>query len=71
VPQYRPLTTATWNFAPWESQTVIDPPLDRAVILLDDVIEIKNNATAASPTKRTLLFKLLHNGLSRKDSHPR
>jgi hypothetical protein len=31
------------------------------VILLDDVIEIRNNATAASSTKRALLFKLLNN----------
>jgi len=39
-----------------ESQTSVDPSLNRAVILLDDVIEIRNNATAASSAKHALLF---------------
>ena len=51
-----------------ESQTSVDPSLNRAVILLDDVIEIRNNATAASSTKRALLFKLLDNGRVRRIS---
>jgi hypothetical protein len=38
------------------------------VIFLDDVIEIRNNATAASSTKRALLFKLLNNGRVRRIS---
>lgn len=45
-----------------ESQTSVDPSLNRAVILLDDVIEIRNNAAAASSSKGALLFKLLDNG---------
>src|SRR3954453_19006832 len=44
-----------------ESQTSVDPSLNRAVILLDDVIEVRNNATAASSAKDALLFKLLDN----------
>jgi hypothetical protein len=34
-----------------ESQTGVDPALDRAVILLDHVIEIGHDSTAASSTK--------------------
>jgi hypothetical protein len=45
-----------------ESQTSVDPTLNRAVILLDDVIEIRNNAAAASSAKHALLFKLFDNG---------
>jgi len=45
-----------------ESQTDGDPSLHRAVILLDNIIEVGNNAAAASSTIRALLFKLLDNG---------
>ena len=38
------------------------------MILLDDVIEIRNNATAASSTQRVILFKLLDNGRVRRIS---
>ena len=45
-----------------ESQTSVDPSFYRAVILLDDVIQIRNNATVASSTKHALPFKLSANG---------
>jgi hypothetical protein len=45
-----------------ESQTSVDPELYRAVIPLDDVIEIRNNATVASSTTHALPFKLSDNG---------
>jgi len=40
------------------------------MILLDDVIEIRNNATAASSTQHVFLFKLLDNGRVRRNFHP-
>jgi hypothetical protein len=40
-----------------ESQASVDPALNLAVILLDDVIEIRNNSRAASSAKHALLFK--------------
>jgi hypothetical protein len=49
-----------------ESQTSVDPSLNRAVILLDDVIEIRNNATAARSAKHALVLKLLDNGRVRR-----
>jgi hypothetical protein len=51
-----------------KAETSLDPSFYRAVILLHDVIEIRDNATAASSTQHALLFKLRDNGRVRRIS---
>src|ERR1700759_827993 len=47
-----------------EAQTRVDPPFDRTMILLDNIVEIGNDTAATSPAERVIPFQFVnHSGI--------